>query len=90
MALIGATFWQAYDIFAKAPQINLGIASGKPIDFNIVGLNFVRLIVKILLLVVMALIGSLLATKGVKMYASAPPVRAVPDEGRTPPAAKDV
>ncbi|MBS1712956.1 MAG: hypothetical protein JST30_01320 [Armatimonadetes bacterium] len=97
LALIGATFWQAYDLFTKAPQINLGIAPGKPIDFNVVGLNFVRLIVKILLLVVMAVIGSLFATKGVKMYSSAPESFSKPDrseqgpeEGRPTATAKDV
>jgi len=97
LALIGATFWQAYELFTKMPQVNLGIAPGKPIDFNVVGLNFVRLILKILLLVVMAVIGSLFATKGVKMYSSAPEHPKKPeapgpssDEGRAAVAAKDV
>lgn len=70
VGIVGWTFVQAFEIFTKAPQLNLGVEPGKPIDFSVVGLNLARLIVRILVLVVMAGIGSALANRGAKMYAS--------------------
>lgn len=74
VGLIAAMFWQAWQMFTTAPQHNLGIQSGKPIDFAVVASNMGRLVIQILLLVVMTGIGSALANRGVKMYASARPV----------------
>ncbi|MBS1723664.1 MAG: hypothetical protein JSS66_12000 [Armatimonadetes bacterium] len=70
LALIVWTFSQAYGLFTKAPQLNLGIQPGQPIDFAVVGRNFVRLLLQVLLLVVMAGIGSAIANRGAKMYGS--------------------
>jgi len=70
IGLILATFWQAWEIFSKAPQFNMGVEPGKAIDFTVVAVNLSRLIVQILLLVVMAGIGSVLANRGVRMYSS--------------------
>jgi hypothetical protein len=70
VGLIGAMFWQAWLMFSTAPAQNLGLKSGKPIDFAVVMAQMGRLIIQILLLVVMTGIGSALANRGVKMYAS--------------------
>lgn len=48
----------------------MGVEPGKAIDFTVVAVNLSRLIVQILLLVVMAGIGSVLANRGVRMYSS--------------------
>ena len=86
VGLIGVTFWQAWDIFSKAPQFNMGIESGKAVDFGVVAISLSRLIVRVLLLVVMAGIGSALANRGVKLYASAPVVEAPRHEPSDPKA----
>jgi hypothetical protein len=75
VGIVGWTFVQAFDIFTKATQLHLGVAPGKPIDFSVVGLNLARLIVRILVLVVMAGIGSALANRGARMYASGKTVK---------------
>ena len=75
VAIVIWTFMQAFDIFSKAPQLNLGVEQNKPINFSVVGVNFVRLLVKVLVLVVMAGIGSALANRGARMYASGKSVR---------------
>lgn len=75
VGIVGWTFSQAFDIFIKAPQLNLGVPPGKPIDFSVVGVNLARLIIKIIVLVVMAGIGSALANRGARMYASGKHVR---------------
>lgn len=80
IGLILLTFQQAWEIFSKAPQFNMGLTAGKAIDFGVVAKNLSILIVRILLLVVMAGIGSALANRGVRMYSSvahqpAPPAK---------------
>lgn len=70
VALVGWTFYQAWLLFGKAPDLNLGIQKGQAIDFGVVLINLGRLVIRVLLLIVMAAIGSILANRGVKMYAS--------------------
>lgn len=86
VGLVVWVFSQAFDLFTKAPQLNLGIEPGRPIDFGVVGINFARLLIRILVLVLMAGIGSALANRGARMYAAGrhgPPV-AVPDPSQEP------
>lgn len=70
VGLVGWTFYQAWLLFGKAPELNLGIAKGKPIDFGVVLINLSQLVIRVLLLIVMAAIGSILANRGVRMYSS--------------------
>jgi hypothetical protein len=69
------TLFQTIELLTKAPQINLGMKSGQAIDFNVVLINFVRLVVRILLLIVLTGIGAVLANRGVKLYAASWPQR---------------
>jgi hypothetical protein len=71
IGLIALTFRQAWELFSQAPRLNMGMKDGQAIDFTVVGVNLSRLVVQVLLLIVMTGIGSALANRGVKMYASA-------------------
>jgi nitric oxide reductase large subunit len=69
VALLAFTFKLAYDMFMVPPQDALGIKPKQPIDLGMAGQSFVGLIVKVLMLVVMGLMGSLIANRGVSMFA---------------------
>ncbi len=70
---VGIVVWaltQAFSIFIQAPQNSLGIEKGKPLDFNMTGLRFAQLLLKILALILISGIGSTLANRGARMYSS--------------------
>lgn len=87
IGLILGTFFQAWDIFSKSPQLNLGVQPGKLLDFNVMGLNFARLLIRILLLVVMAGIGSALANRGARLYSAGWLTQRVNEEPKVSPTA---
>jgi hypothetical protein len=62
------TFWLAYRMFNVPPGDALGLRPGTAIDFGAAGGTFVGLIVQILLLLVMAVAGSLIANRGIHLY----------------------
>lgn len=88
LAIVGWVFFQALGLFTKAPEINLGIPKGKPLDFNVAGINLIRLVLRILLLVLMAGIGSAIANRGARLYASGKTVK-VPGPDPEPEATPD-
>lgn len=68
IALLLATFKWAFDLFGIPPENALHIAAGKPLDVSMAVQSFAGLIVKVLLLLVMAVVGAIIANRGIKMY----------------------
>lgn len=66
--LLGWTFKIALEKFAIEPNKALNIAPGKPLDIAQVVQSFAGLIFQVLLLLVMAIVGAIIATRGIKMY----------------------
>lgn len=71
VALILLTFRLAYDMFTVPPAQAMGVKPGKPINFEAAGVSLATIFVRILLLIVMALMGSWIANRGVHLYAGA-------------------
>lgn len=70
IALLLLTFKIAYDMFQRPPSEALGLEPGKPMQLQIAGSNFAGTILRVLLLALMGLVGSLVASKGIHLYAS--------------------
>lgn len=68
VALIALTFKLAYDMFQVPPEQALKIAQGKTLDLAIAGQSFGSIFIRILLLIVMGLMGSLVANRGISLY----------------------
>jgi hypothetical protein len=68
VGLIVVTFWLAQSMFAVDPNDALGIEAGQTLDLNGVLKAGMAILMKIILLVVMAGIGSAVATRGIKLY----------------------
>lgn len=69
VALILFTFKLAYDMFMVPPDTALGIKPKQPLDIGIAGQTFVGLLMKVILLTVMGLMGSLIANRGISLFA---------------------
>lgn len=70
IGLLLATFKVAWELFTTPPHQALGLVPGQAININNVGPTLVGLIMKVLLLLVMAAVGSLIANRGVHLYYS--------------------
>jgi len=68
VAMLVFTFKLAYDMFMVPPQQALGIKPKEPLDLGLAGQSFVREILKVLFLIVMGLMGSLIANRGVSLF----------------------
>lgn len=68
LGLVLFTFWQAWNLFQVPPMTALGLEKGKPIDPASAGGRLVWIIVQILLLMLMAGVGSVIAKWGIRMY----------------------
>jgi uncharacterized membrane protein len=68
VGLIVLTFLLAQTMFSVAPEDALGIRAGQTLDLNGVLKSGMTILMKIILLVVMAGIGSAVATRGIKLY----------------------
>lgn len=68
IALLLFTFRTAYEMFRVPPATALQLQPGKPVDLGLAGSNLVGSILKVILLVIMALVGSLIANKGIQLY----------------------
>src|SRR5437868_6774327 len=55
------TFKMAFDKFGTPPERALNITPGKPLDFSVAVQSFAFLIVQVLLLLVMAIVGAIIA-----------------------------
>ncbi|MCU0316139.1 MAG: hypothetical protein MUC92_06060 [Fimbriimonadaceae bacterium] len=83
LSMIALAFKLAYDLFMIPPQVAMQIEPGKPIEVSRAANSLVEVLVRLLLLVVMAGFGSMVANRGIKLYASG---GLVPGQVRTPAA----
>ncbi len=68
VGLLAFTFKLAYEMFSAPPQNALGIQKDQPLDLGQAGQSFVGVLIKILMLVVMGLVGSMIANRGVTLF----------------------
>lgn len=71
VALLLITFRAAYELFTVPPESALGIEHGKTLDVAKAGDSAALLILRIILLFVMAFVGSMVANRGISLYADA-------------------
>jgi hypothetical protein len=69
VALLLLTFRLAYDLFTVPPSDALGLRGAKEVDAGRAGNSITSLLVRIALLFVMGFVGSLVANRGVTLYA---------------------
>jgi uncharacterized membrane protein YbhN (UPF0104 family) len=69
VGLLVLTFRLAYDLFMGPPDSALGITKGKPLDVARAGDSAAILILRIILLLIMAFVGSQVANRGISLYA---------------------
>lgn len=81
VGLLLVTFQQAYGMFSVEPAQALGIRPGDKVDIGRTGENFVGIVGRVLFLLVMSAVGSVIANRGVKLYAES-------RVAHTPPPAK--
>ncbi|MDI9635169.1 hypothetical protein QPK87_31735 [Kamptonema cortianum] len=70
LAMIVIAFKLAWDLFSIPPEVRLDIKQGEPIDAGNASQTLLTLLVKVLMLVVMAGFGSMVANRGVRLYAA--------------------
>lgn len=73
--LIGITmilfaFYLAFQIFQVPPSVRVDALPGKPVDLSQATENFTAVFIRLIFLVVMAGFGSMVANRGIKLYAS--------------------
>jgi|CXWL01.1.fsa_nt_gi hypothetical protein len=71
ICLLLFTFKLAFELFSVPPEQAVGIAKDKAVDFAQAGQSLVAVLVRIVLLLVMAGVGSMIANRGIKLYVSA-------------------
>ncbi len=84
VGLLALTFKLAFDLFTIPPEQALGVGATKTVDLTQTGQSFGWIIVRILLLLVMAAVGSMIANRGIRLYvssrhASQTPIQKNPD-----------
>ncbi|MCW5940538.1 MAG: hypothetical protein KF884_12905 [Fimbriimonadaceae bacterium] len=83
VCMVAATFWRALGFFSSPPEVRLGIKEGQPIDPAVTASSLGQITIQIAVLVVMAMVGALLASQGVKLYGAA--MSTIPEEPRKDP-----
>ncbi|MBC8065180.1 MAG: hypothetical protein H7Y17_10145, partial [Chlorobia bacterium] len=69
VALLAFTFKLAYEMFVVPPDKALGVLPNQPLDLGVAGQSLVSVLIKVLMLAVMGLMGSLIANRGVSLFA---------------------
>jgi hypothetical protein len=84
IVMLVTVFGFAKSLFDATPQQALGLSSGEAIRLETTGANLVMLLVRCLVLLVLAVVGSLVASKGATLYGQSL-VRAEPLPADPPP-----
>jgi hypothetical protein len=69
IGLLVLTFSYAFQMFAVEPAQAVGVEGKAPVDFGRVGESFVGVIGRVLLLLVMSFVSSVIANRGIRLYA---------------------
>jgi hypothetical protein len=80
VGLLIIVFRMAYDMFNLPPSAVLGLSKGKTIDLAYTGNSLLTVILRVTLLLVMGLVGSWIANRGISLYTQARSVRMTVDE----------
>ncbi len=68
VALLGLTFKFAYEMFGVPHAQALGLVKGQAIDANVTGGGLLDIVIRLGVLLVMAIVGSMVANKGIGLY----------------------
>ena len=71
VALLLVTFRLAYNLFMVPPEVAIGIQKGNTLDLAKAGDSAAVLVLRIVLLLIMAFVGSLVANRGISLYGDA-------------------
>lgn len=69
IVLLLLTFRHAFDMFSIPPERALNVDRNTPVDLARTGESFVGIVGRILLLLVMSAVGSIIANRGIRLYA---------------------
>lgn len=83
--LLWQTFQWAHDILVQSPEQALKLDKDKAVDIGVAGQSLVSIAQRLLALVLMAGIGSMIATRGVKLYLASRTPSLPPGEARSRP-----
>jgi hypothetical protein len=68
VSLLLLTFRIAYELFQRSPADVLGIKPEQAIDVNNAGKSAMELVFRIVLLLMMCIVGSVIANRGIRLY----------------------
>lgn len=72
IALLLITFRMAYDLFSVPPDQVLKLKPGQEINVNDTGQAAFVLVFRMMMLLVMSIVGSVIANRGIKLYSARP------------------
>ena len=75
LAVLSIVFKEAWLLFKTPPTVALNVQPGKPIDLASAFNAIVGVVVKIILLIIMAWLGSVIANRGIFLYSHSKPGR---------------
>lgn len=70
VALLLLTFGIAYRLFSSPPEEALDLKKGAPINLDETGRAAFLLVFRMVMLLVMSVVGSVIANRGIKLYAA--------------------
>jgi len=70
VGLILFAFKLAFDLFQVSPGVAVGVTGAKEVNLNTTISSVLEIIVRIILLVIMAGFGSMIANRGIRLYSS--------------------
>lgn len=83
VALLGLVFRECFRLFSIPVDQALGIKAGKQMDLAATGSSFLQVFFRVLLLLLMSVIASMIASRGIHLYSqSLNPVLHPPRRGR--------
>lgn len=62
------TFRSCYEMFSAPVDQALGLKQGKTLDYNQAGTNLLGIVLKSCLLVLMAIVASMISSRGIHLY----------------------
>lgn len=75
VALLFFVFRLAYDMFTVAPAEAIGAKPGQTLDLNQMVSELGAVVIRVILLLVMAILGGVVANRGIRMFADAGAIR---------------
>jgi hypothetical protein len=81
IALLLYTFKMAYDLFLIPPEDAIKLQRDKALDLNTAGQSLMGILLKVLVLIVMGIIGSLIANRGVSLFSGSKSATHHPEPG---------